>query len=87
MGARDFVGKPLDFPKGLIRVHNLIEIRLFRMQMERLLARLARLVPTDTYRQTIAGALAVAVRREAIVERGRMLGDLLLALDETRGVR
>ncbi|MGO9837836.1 MAG: DUF255 domain-containing protein [Polyangiaceae bacterium] len=53
----------------------------------RLLARLARLLPSDTYRSAIARALAVVGTREAIEDRGRMLGDLLLALDETRAVR
>ena len=31
-GARDFVTKPLDLPEVLIRVHNMIEIRLLRME-------------------------------------------------------
>jgi hypothetical protein len=53
----------------------------------RLLARLAHLLPSDAYRSAIARALAVVGTREAIEDRGRMLGDLLLALDETRTVR
>jgi hypothetical protein len=44
-------------------------------------------LPSDAYRSAIARALAVVGTREAIEDRGRMLGDLLLALDETRTVR
>jgi DNA-binding response OmpR family regulator len=39
-GARDFVSKPLDLPEVLIRVHNLIEVRLLRMEMDLLRAQL-----------------------------------------------
>jgi len=39
-GARDFVSKPLDLPEVLIRVHNMIEIRLLRLETERLRAQL-----------------------------------------------
>jgi uncharacterized protein len=53
----------------------------------RFLARLARLASTDAYRTAIGRALAVAATREAIEDRGRMVGDLMLALTETRGVR
>lgn len=31
-GARDFVSKPLDMPEVLIRVHNMIEMRLLRLK-------------------------------------------------------
>jgi hypothetical protein len=53
----------------------------------RLLGRLARVVPTDAYRKAIARALAVVGTRASVEDRGRMLGDLLLALDETHAVR
>jgi DNA-binding response OmpR family regulator len=33
-GARDFVSKPLDMPEVLIRVHNMVEIRLLRLETE-----------------------------------------------------
>jgi DNA-binding response OmpR family regulator len=39
-GARDFVSKPLDLPELLIRVHNMIEIRLLRLETELLRAQL-----------------------------------------------
>ena len=39
-GARDFVTKPLDMPEVLIRVHNIIEVRLLRMEMDLLRAQL-----------------------------------------------
>jgi CheY-like chemotaxis protein len=42
-GARDFVSKPLDLPEVLIRVHNMIEIRLLRLETERLRASLSTL--------------------------------------------
>jgi hypothetical protein len=53
----------------------------------RFLARMQRLAPSDAYRAAIARALPVVASRQAVEERGRMVGDLLLALDETRGVR
>ena len=53
----------------------------------RFLARLARLASTDAYRIVIGKALAVVATRDAIADRGRMVGDLLLALEETRGLR
>lgn len=40
-GARDFVSKPLDLAEVLIRVHNIIEVRLLRRVTARLTAQLA----------------------------------------------
>jgi CheY-like chemotaxis protein len=34
-GARDFVSKPLDLAEVLMRVHNMIEVRLLRLEMTR----------------------------------------------------
>ena len=53
----------------------------------RFLARLSRVAPGDAYRVAIGRALAGVASSEAIDERGRMLGDLLLALEETRYLR
>jgi len=53
----------------------------------RFLARLQRLAPDDAYRNAVARALPGVANRQAVEERGRMLGDLLLALEETQGVR
>ena len=53
----------------------------------RFLARMQRLAPSDATRDAIARALPVVARKAAIEERGRMVGDLLLALEETKGVR
>jgi uncharacterized protein len=53
----------------------------------RFLARLARAVPTEAYRDAIAGAIAAVATHQAIDDRGRMIGDLLLAFEETRGLR
>ena len=33
-GARDFVSKPLDLAEVLIRVHNMIEVRLLRLETQ-----------------------------------------------------
>jgi DNA-binding response OmpR family regulator len=40
-GARDFVSKPLDLPEVLIRVHNMIEVRLLRQETQLLRDQLA----------------------------------------------
>jgi uncharacterized protein YyaL (SSP411 family) len=53
----------------------------------RFLARLARLAPSQTLTAAIARGLPAVANRPAIEDRGRMVGDLLLALEETRGVR
>jgi uncharacterized protein len=53
----------------------------------RFLARLARAAPDDAIRTAVAHALPVVATKAAIEDRGRMIGDLLLALEETRGVR
>jgi hypothetical protein len=54
----------------------------------RLLARLARANPADPrYRAAIGPALRAVATPDAIKGRGRVLGDLLLALQESRGVR
>jgi uncharacterized protein YyaL (SSP411 family) len=53
----------------------------------RFLSRLSRLAPTDAYRSAIGRALAVVTTREAIADRGRMIGDLMLALEESQGAR
>jgi len=53
----------------------------------RFLTRLERLAPSDAARSAIARGLAAVATRPAIEERGRMVGDLLLALEETRGAR
>jgi uncharacterized protein YyaL (SSP411 family) len=53
----------------------------------RFLARMQRLSPSDATRDAIAHAIPVVATREAIEDRGRMVGDLLLALEETKGVR
>ena len=53
----------------------------------RFLARLARVAPSDAYRDAIARALAVIATRDAIDDRGRMVGDLLLAIEESKYLR
>lgn len=53
----------------------------------RFLARLARVAPDDATRAAIDHALSIVTTKAAIEDRGRMIGDLLLALEETKGVR
>ena len=55
----------------------------------RALAKLARAVPggRETYARGIDAALRAVTEPAAILSRGRMIGDLLLALEETKGVR
>jgi uncharacterized protein len=58
----------------------------------RLLARLARLAPAGSgdrarYARAIAGTLRAIATPDEIKARGRVLGDFLLALEETSGVR
>jgi uncharacterized protein YyaL (SSP411 family) len=60
----------------------------------RMLARVARVAPTtsdarstDSTRDAIARSMRVVATREAVSDRGRMIGDFLLALDETKGMR
>src|SRR5262249_4740725 len=53
----------------------------------RFLARMARVAPeagAEAYRAAIARAVRGVFTREAILGRGRFLGDLLLAMDEAR---
>jgi uncharacterized protein len=53
----------------------------------RFLARLAKEVPTEAYRGFIARTLRAVATPDQIKGRGRMLGDFLLALEETQGCR
>ncbi len=53
----------------------------------RFLARLSRVAPSDAYRAAIGRALAVIGTREAVDDRGRMVGDLLLAIEESKYLR
>ena len=53
-GARDFVTKPLDLPEVLIRVHNMIEIRLLRMETNLLRSQLV-----DAQRLAAASSIAL----------------------------
>jgi hypothetical protein len=51
------------------------------------LARVAKHAPSDSPRRLIARTLRALATPDQIKERGRMLGDFLLALEETKGVR
>jgi DNA-binding response OmpR family regulator len=39
-GARDFVSKPIDLAEVLMRVHNVIELRLLHLELKRYYARM-----------------------------------------------
>jgi len=56
-GARDFVSKPLDLPEVLIRVHNMIEVRLLRLEMELLRAQLV-----DAQKSSVRGTPSPPVK-------------------------
>jgi hypothetical protein len=53
----------------------------------RFLARLARQSPAEAYRRLIARTLKAIATPDQIKDRGRMLGDFLLAVEETKGYR
>ena len=53
----------------------------------RFLARLAHITPSDALRSAIDRGLPIVANKQAMAARGRMIGDVLLALDETRGAR
>jgi uncharacterized protein len=53
----------------------------------RFLAHLSRFAPADAYRTAIGRALAVIGTKETIDDRGRMIGDLLLAIEESKYLR
>ena len=53
-GARDFVSKPLDLPEVLIRVHNMIEVSLLRLETDLLRAQL---VDAQKHQTSVAAAI------------------------------
>ena len=61
-GARDFVSKPFDLSEVLVRVHNMLEVRLLHLEMRRLYER----VVMD---QRITERLLLNVLPASIVER------------------
>jgi adenylate cyclase len=61
-GARDFVSKPFDLPEVLMRVHNMLEVRLLNLKAKTLYERLA-------LEQRVSERLLLNVLPQAIVER------------------
>ncbi|MEO6419303.1 MAG: hypothetical protein ABIP39_07865, partial [Polyangiaceae bacterium] len=53
----------------------------------RFLARLERAQPKDAYRKAISRTLRAIATPDQIKKQGRFLGDFLLALEESKGVR
>jgi adenylate cyclase len=61
-GARDFVSKPFDLPEVLMRVYNMLEVRLLNLESKKLYERVA----TE---QQLSERLLLNVLPQAIVER------------------
>ena len=61
-GARDFVSKPFDLPEVLMRVHNLLEVRLLHREAKMLYERVAA-------EQQVSERLLLNVLPQAIAER------------------
>lgn len=63
-GARDFISKPFELPEVLARVHNMLEVRLFHMEMKNQIQALEKII------KEMGGSLALAGRqRDDIKER------------------
>jgi adenylate cyclase len=61
-GARDFVSKPFDLPEVLMRVYNMLEVRLLNLESKKLYERVAA-------EQQVSERLLLNVLPQAIVER------------------
>jgi adenylate cyclase len=61
-GARDFVSKPIDVAEVLIRVHNMLEVRLLHLETKRLYERVVA-------EQKVSERLLLDVLPDSIVER------------------
>jgi len=61
-GAKDFISKPLDIAEVLLRVHNMLEVRLLHLEMKRLYDRVAA-------EQKVSQRLLLNVLPSALAER------------------
>ncbi len=68
-GARDFVSKPFDLAEVLMRVHNLLEVRLLHLETKNLYDRVAA-------EQKVSQRLLLNVLPQAIVERLKARSDV-----------
>src|SRR5208283_4179016 len=68
-GARDFVSKPFDLAEILMRVHNMLEVRLLHLETKKLYDRVAA-------EQKLSERLLLNVLPQAIVERLKKQADV-----------
>jgi adenylate cyclase len=68
-GARDFVTKPFDLAEVLMRVHNMLEVRLLHLETKKLYERVAA-------EQKVSERLLLNVLPQAIVERLKARSDV-----------
>ena len=69
-GARDFVSKPFDLAEVLVRVHNMLELRLLHLEAKRLYARV-------TAEQQVSERLLLNVLPRQIAERLKQQSNLM----------
>ncbi len=68
-GARDFVGKPFDFAEVLMRVQNLLEVRLLHVALRRKNVELRALVDEVAAERRVSERLALQVPQRSIAAR------------------
>src|SRR6202790_2105934 len=68
-GARDFVSKPFDLAEVLMRVHNMLEVRLLHLETKKLYDRVAA-------EQKVSERLLLNVLPQAIAERLKARADV-----------
>jgi len=67
-GARDFVSKPIDLAEVLLRVHNLLEVRLLHRETRRLYERV--LAEQEVSRRLLLEALPRSIARHLLAHPG-----------------
>jgi len=76
-GARDFISKPFDLPEVLVRVHNMLEVRLLHLETRKLYARVVA-------EQKVSERLLLNVLPQAVADRLKLqsgaITDSLLGL-------
>jgi len=80
-GARDFVSKPFDLPEVLVRVHNLLELRLLHLETRRLYGRV--LVEQKISERLLLNVLPQAVAERLKQQSGAIVDKLLDVNDDS----
>src|SRR5208283_4302130 len=62
-GAKDFVSKPFEFGEVLIRVHNMLEVRLLHLESKRLNDQAAAEAPLQVRKTSDRGPFENALKR------------------------